>query len=287
MQKRIPLYVFCLILLGGSLAFISDIFIESEPTSHKPDQIFEPEPEKRDLKSKTEIHVQQSTGYSKETLITKQTSHYQRYVASLDKSESEQIVALQSFLFNLISDPSDVEFVSLIQQGFPQKAELDFAKTFNVNELSVLLFNNKTSDTKREDEQLLNVSALRVLSFVNSVREIEKTLGYFLPGFEFNVAEDAPDNWQITELPEQVNEVLVSLVYANSSLSNETGLELLAKAKFESMMHYWNRAQPQSSDRLFVYFAEASKLLPHLQIDEFVLATYPDHYLTYLANKQP
>lgn len=287
MQKRNTLSVFCLLLFGSALLFYSDIFTKSEQITEKPDPLIKPEHNALNLNSSNKIQVQHTASVSKETSITEQISQYQRYVAALNKSEQEQIWALESLLFNVISDPTDVAFVSLIQQGFPQKAELDFATTLSVNEFSVWLFNHKTSAAEREDEQLLNINALRVLNFVNSVNEIEQTLGYFLPGFDFKAAQDAPENWQLAEIPEQVKEVLESLVYANASLSNETGLELLAKAKFESMMLYWNQAQPEASDRLFVYFAEASKLLPHLQIDEFVLNTYPEHYLTYLAHKQP
>ncbi|MBV2128821.1 hypothetical protein [Arsukibacterium indicum] len=212
---------------------------------------------------------------------------FDRYFKSLSESEKDKVIGVNSLLFNLINRPSNEEFETLLTQGYPSKSELVFTSLNRFDEISIMLLNSKMENHPIKSENPININSLRVLNFVNTVKEIEKIVSYYHIDFNFSSGENPNAYWidGREKMPSQVKEALESLVYANAALSNETGLELLAKAKFEEMMSYWNNEDARNNDSLFKYLSEASKQLPFLAIDDYVKTKFPENYDGYLTLK--
>lgn len=210
---------------------------------------------------------------------------YHTFLGSLNDQEREKLLALDLLLFNLIGEPTASEFNTLVEQGFPLKDDIEFASAFNNDELSRMLFSSKSSETDMDIPSAININAIRVLNFINTLTEVEKTISYYQPDFKFGPHGNLILNWPGDSIPDQVKEVLSSLVFASAALTSDTGLELLAKAKFESSMLYWNDQKPADSEILFSYFAKASNLSPHLNIDSYVESNFQNEYQSYLLLK--
>ncbi|MCB5226668.1 hypothetical protein JAO78_007535 [Alishewanella sp. 16-MA] len=213
--------------------------------------------------------------------------HFEEYFKSLSENEKDKIILLNAFLFNLVNRPSNEEFEILLSQGYPNKSELNFTSLNRFDEVSIMLLNNKIENYPLQSEFPININSLRVLNFVNTVAEIEKVISYYHTDFKFSSGVNPNSSWIDggDKMPSQVKEALESLVYSNAALSTDTGLELLAKAKFEEMMSYWNNEDASNNDTLFKHLSVASKKLPFIGIDDYVKSKYPENYEGYLMLK--
>jgi|GEM_PF-4238835 len=211
--------------------------------------------------------------------------YFQTYLLSLTEDEKNKIRLLNQMLFNLVSHPSNKAFELLLSQGYPSKSELNFISLNRFDEVSIRLLNNKMENYPTPSDTPINENALRVLNFVNTVSEIEKIISYYHVDFKFSAGENPHASWTEGrhEMPSQVKEALASLVYANAALSTETGMELLAKAKFEEMMSYWNNEAASDNVQLLKYLSAANKKLPILGIDDYVKLKFPEKYKEYLT----
>lgn len=214
--------------------------------------------------------------------------YFNKYLKSLSEVEEEKLELVNNMLFNMVGHPSNEEFEILLLQGYPSKAELNFVLSNQFNELSIILLNNKMENYPISSEFQVNINSLRVLNFVNTVAEIEKVISYYHTDFKFSSGKNPNTAWMdgSDKMPSQIKEALESLIYAQAALSTETGLELLAKAKFEEMMSYWNNENTRDNINFFRHLSEASKKLPFLGIDDYVKSEFPENYEGYLDLKK-
>ncbi|MDD4863608.1 MAG: hypothetical protein PHE38_06320 [Alishewanella agri] len=202
----------------------------------------------------------------------------------LSPIEDDLLDNLQQLLFGLLDGAELLNSAMLRDQGYPGIEELRFAANSNATDFALWLANHHRQQiTTPHSGAELNVSALRVLSFVKAVTYAEQVIRYQQPDFSFNAANSFSQTSLIED--EQVRDALTALIFASATLGEELGLEALAKARYQIVIANWNNEDLADDTKFLRHFATAAKQLPQLAIDSYVETHYPERYAEYLEYK--
>ena len=200
--------------------------------------------------------------------------------------EQEKYLILNKQLFNALDFSDKKSYESWLSEGFPSLSDINFVEQHDRNGLALLLINNMDSYPIFKESPDLNFHALSAVNFVESIKELEETIRYYIPSYQQGMRFPSDNMWPNNKRPEQIEEMLREIVTSYAATRKNTAIELLAKARFEQFSFGMGDGET-NIDNVLLYLAKADKKLGGSNsLSNYVAEHYPENIQEYNSFKE-
>jgi hypothetical protein len=213
------------------------------------------------------------------TPIQTETDSFEQFLASMPTHDQEKYIKLNEYFFGVLAFNSPQECAILKEQGFPSIEDINYVTGHSRKELSLMLWNNTSTYPQYTENPSLNLPAINAINLLFTIKELEETINYYLPEYTYSTPIPNKSKWPGHEIPNQVQVKMANLVTAFTVSTENTGLEILARARSEQLV---SDSATQKKQILKILAMANKKLQGNDNILNYVKKHYPKELDTYI-----
>ncbi|GAA5139942.1 hypothetical protein [Thalassotalea piscium] len=221
------------------------------------------------------------SGISDEISTQQTVNSFAQLLEKLTPYEQEKYLTLNKQLFGALEFTDNNTYEIWLKQGFPSVREINYLSQYDRKDLGLTLFNSASSYPIFTDEPSLNLPALSAINLIETIAELETVVRYYFPEYQQGEPFPVTSKWPNGERPEQVNEVLRSIITSYASVREHTAIQYLARARYEQLSFGMGEGQSNATTVLTKLAKADKKLGGNNNLSNYVAHHYPEHIEEY------
>jgi hypothetical protein len=204
------------------------------------------------------------------------STNFNSLIAEYDFPIREKYTHFNELLFGALEFSNEREFESLKINAFPSIEDVKYVVQNNTDYLSHKLFSELENYPILDSSADLNFNAIASLNLLEAIVNLEATIKFFIPSYTRGQPFPRGEDWPGGQRPKQVNEAAKVVNVAQASVRTESGIGLLAKARYHEL-NFYGQSEESLMRLLLDKVSDAQIKLQIDSLDKYIIEKYPKY----------
>ncbi|MDT0628191.1 hypothetical protein [Alteromonas sp. W364] len=266
--------ILCITMTLGLSVYIfsnDDKPLDEGLDTSKPSQVIQNPLEVEQRANKTTLNVDEVA-----TKPDYKPTNFNSLIAEYDFPTKEKYTLFNQLLFGALEFSTEREFKSLKNNGFPSIEDVKYVLQNNPDYMSQKLFSELENHPILDSSADLNFDAVASLNLLEAIVNLERTIRFFIPSYTRGQPFPRGEDWPEGKRPQQVKEAAKLLILAQASVRNESGIGLLARARFDEL-NFYGQSEESLIKLVFDKVSDAQIKLEINSLDKYIIEHYPKY----------